>query len=116
MSCCSESVVKTETMVWTYTFPVNYDLSTFTSSFRIAESEGATVLLTVDETPTVNGSRTLCSEREVQVRIEIPDLQTLPDADPISDPWVGVFEMDVTSVTGTVTRIDYGEFVLEKGV
>ena len=117
MSCCDDiTAVKTETFDWTWTFSDDFDLTGYTARFRIAESQGASVLMEIVQIATVNDSRTVVTTSTVRTVINVPDLVTLPNGNPVSDPWVGVFECDLISPIGEVTRLDYGDFVLEKGV
>jgi len=116
MSCCGENAVKTETYDVSYIFPVDYSVTGFIARIRISESEGDAILLQVADTPNPNGSYTLCSGNVVRIVITVPDLVLLPNGDPISDPWVGVFEVDLIDTIGYTTRLDHGAFVLEKGV
>lgn len=110
MSCCEGmTIVKTEGIQVTYSFPDNgVDLTGYTASMRIAASEGATVLLTV--AGTVSTSSVVFYSPPATVKAAIPD------GTPISEPWYGVFETDVTSPGGVVSRIESGSFVAEKGV
>lgn len=116
MSCSSHTARKTANFVRTYVFKGDYDFSAYTAELRIAESEGAEVLLTVDGSGTGNGSITACAELSVSFDVTPADLQTLPDADPVSDPWEGVMEFAITAPDGTVTVIDHGSLSVEKGV
>jgi len=118
MSCDCEGIeaVKTETFVLTYVFPDDIDMDQYSSQIRIAESEGATVLFQAGPFSGPNGSVTQTSGSMSMITIQKADLITLPNGDPVSEPWVGVFEVDLTHVSGNVTRLDYGPFVLEKGV
>lgn len=119
MSCDCEGMeaVKTETLVVTYVFPDDIDMNQYSSQIRIAESEGATVLFQAGPFSGTNGSVTQTNGHMSMITVQKADLAALPNATPISDPWVGVFEVDLTHApTGNVTRLDYGAFILEKGV
>lgn len=110
MSCCDGlTIVKTEGIQLTYNFPAKrVDLTNYSATLRVSASEGATVLLTVAGIVTATTVVFYSPPATVQAAI--------PNATPISDPWVGVFEADVTSPSNVVSRIDSGTFIAEKGV
>lgn len=113
MSCCDDDLtcVKTEGLQLRYIFPDTgsqaVDLTGYTGQIRIAASEGATVLLSASATVTTN---------VVAFSIAPATLQTLPNGSPVSEPWVGVFEVDITSPASRVTRVQHGAIIVEKGV
>ncbi|QTC88116.1 hypothetical protein [Brevundimonas pondensis] len=86
------------------------------ASFRIAAQEGDAPLLTITQSATANGSATLCEGQVIVVKITVEDLDTLPLATPPADPWVGWFEADFTQIDGTVTSLDRGPFILQRGI
>lgn len=110
MSCCDGlTIVKTEGVQETYIFSAaKVNLTGYTASLRVSASEGAAVLLNVAGIVTATTVVFYASPATVQAAI--------PNATPISDPWIGVFEMDVVSPSNVVSRIDSGTFVAEKGV
>lgn len=107
MDCCDGlTFVRTEGVQLTYDFPKSVDLTSWTAQMRIAASEGATVLLTV--AGAVTAQRVSFTTA--------PGLSSIPNANPVSDPWVGVFEVDLTAPGGQVERLHHGSVAIEKGV
>jgi hypothetical protein len=108
MNCCAElECVKTEGLQLSYSFTDDFDLTGYSAEIRIALSEGDTVLLTAAGTVAV---------RTVSFYIPPATLQTLPNGVPVSAPWIGAFEVNITSPASFVTRLDFGTIVVEKGV
>lgn len=117
MSCNSRKAVKTEHWVVSYVDPSGtLDFSDYGAELKIAVAEGSTALLTVNLSATANGSNIIVAPSAIVVTVTPDDLATLPDGDPVTEPWVGAFELIITSVGGTKTRVDHGAFVLEKGI
>lgn len=116
MSCDEFAFAKTEDAVWSYSFPPDMDLTGYGCTARIAASEGAMALLSLSGSVTPNGSKATVASQSVVVTITSSDLQALPDGSPVSDPWVGVFEVILISNDGVKTRLDHGSFVLSKGI
>lgn len=117
MSCNGVEAIRTEDFVRSYIdLTGRLDFTNYTASFRIAAKEGDPPLLSVSQSATPNGSSTLCQGQSITVGIRPDDLQTLPLASPVSDPWVGWFEADITNLSGIVTSLDRGSFVLHRGI
>lgn len=117
MSCNSRKAIKPEGWPIAYVdLSDRLDFSDFGAELKIAAAEGSPSLLTVNLSATPNGSVITMTPGAVVVTVTPDDLDTLPDGDPVTEPWVGVFQLIITSVGGSKTVIDSGAFVLEKGI
>lgn len=98
-------------------FPTSVDLTDYTGSLVIRASlSAASPLLTVNMTPTGNGSVMTFSGRLASVLIDREDIDALPlnAADPAKD-YVGWFEWVVTAPTGLTSRLQQNPCIVERG-
>ncbi len=116
MSCESVTANKKNHFVLSYIFPASYDFTGFVPEMRIAASEGASVLLTINSTETANGSLAQVTDNTIIFTVTPADLQSLPNGSPVSAPWEGRFEADVTSPGGIVSLLEKRALSVEKGV
>lgn len=116
MSCSGIRASKTADKGRTYTLPRDRDLTGYAVTVTIAEEEGDTPLLTLTGIATANGSIASATGNAITLLFKAADLQTLPNGTPISDPWVGMCEVRVTSPTGLVSLIERTAFILDKGI
>lgn len=119
MSCDGLEVVKTADAPLFWTSEVSTDdYSDWTARFQVRASEGASgaALLDLTETPTGNGSYARAITSGFEVLIKSADLDLLPDASPVSEPWEGVFQLVVTDPDGVANDFDSGVFVAKQGV
>lgn len=98
--------------------PSTTDLTGYTAEFVVRATESAaTALLTVNMTPTGNGSVIVISGNLITLRLKQDDLLTLPDnATDADDPYVGVCEMVVVAPSGLRSRVWFLPIIVEKGV
>lgn len=116
MSCEAVTANKKTHFVRSYVFPESYDFTGFEPEMRIAASEGASPLLTINTTETANGSIAQAEGRSIIFTVTPADLQSLPNGSPVSSPWVGVFEADVTAPTYVISLLEKRVLSVEKGV
>lgn len=116
MSCGGIRASKTTDKPRTYTFPADRDLSGYAVTVTVAEEEGDTPLLTLTAVATANGSSAVTIGSIISILFKALDLQTLPDGDPVTEPWIGMCEVRVTSPTGLVSLIERTAFILDKGI
>ena len=98
-------------------FPASIDLTDYTGSlvFR-ASLSSASALLTINLTPTGNGSVMTFSGRLASALIAKEDIDALPlnAGDPAQD-YVGWFEWVATAPTGLTSRIQQNPLIVERG-
>lgn len=117
MSCNSRTAVKPEGWTISYVDPTGtMDFSDYGAELKIAAAEGSPPLLTVGLSATPNGSSIVVAPSAIVVTVTPADLDTLPDGSPVTEPWVGVFQLMLTSVGGEKILLDSGAFVLKKGI
>lgn len=102
----------------TYTFPADYDFTGWTAlgEIKAAQGDADPALLAISDTATANGSVSDCAGRTVSFFFARDDLQALPDADPVSDPWVGIWQAVLTDPNGVIHQLDMTSFIVDKGV
>lgn len=98
-------------------FPASIDLTDYDGSLVIRASLSAvSPLLTVNTTPTVNGSVMTFAGRLASVLLAKEDVETLPlnATDPAKD-YVGWFEWVATAPTGLTSRVQQNPCIVERG-
>lgn len=95
-----------------YSFPASVDLTGYTATFSVAASEGSATLLALSGTATANGSIITVTGQSISILLKAADLATLPSG----DPWVGLYQVRLTSQTGVTTRIDQDNIEVAGGV
>jgi len=102
----------------TYTPNEGFSFSTFSAQMQVRLYEGApgSPLLNVTMSATPNGSRFDIVGSSLVLTIDRQDLETLPVADPISDPIAFVYDIIITDLTGFSSRLVSGPFIMLEGV
>ena len=120
MSCCGTKIQEPRNadLRITYTPNEGFSFSTFTAQMQVRVSEGAAdpALLNITMAPTANNSRFDIVGSSLVLTISKEDLESLPQADPVSDPAVFVYDVVITDATGFSTNMVSGPFILFEGV
>lgn len=98
--------------------PSTTDLTDYSAEFVVRATESAaSALLTVNETPTVNGSVIVLAANLITLTLKADDLQTLPDnSTDADDPYEAICELVIVSAAGLRTRVFLLPIIVEKGV
>lgn len=98
-------------------FPASIDLTDYTGSLVVRASlSAASPLLTVNQTPTANGSVMTFEGRLASVLITKEDIDALPlNATDAALDYEGWFEWVVTAPTGLTSRLQQNPFIVERG-
>jgi len=120
MGCCGTKIQisRNEDLRRTYKPNPGFTLSTYTARMQVREYEGAPdpPLLDVAMAATPNGSRFDVVGSSLVMTVDKLDLETLPVADPISDPITLDYDIVITDATGFTTRLVHGPFIVIEGV
>lgn len=102
----------------TYTPQRGFSFAGFTAQMQVRTHEGAPdpALLDIGMAATVNGSAFSVVGETMVLTIKREDLETLPEADPVSDPAYFVYDILMIDQTGFVNKFLSGPFVMTKGV
>ncbi len=95
-----------------YTFPNAYSFGGWSYDMQIRDSEGGTLRLTIP----AGASNVTFSGDQVILKIKAAELQTLPLGSPISEPWVGVYDIHLIDPEGFRNYFVGGDFIVNEGV
>lgn len=100
------------------TFPEGFAFSGATIQMQVREYQGApgSSLLTLSLTETAFGSKFTFIGNRIHLLIEKADLEALPVASPVSDPWVGEYDIIITTAGFVSQYLIGGPFVVNMGV
>ena len=118
MSCATNlTAYRNADYVMNTTFPVGFAFFGATIKMQVREYAGApTALLTVSDVASVNGSVFVFIGNRINLLVKKADLQLLPEANPVSDPYVGVYDIIITDTDGVENYLFGGFFILQQGV
>lgn len=89
----------------------------YTAEFVVRATETSAPLLTVNMTPTLNGSVIVIAGSLITLRLKRLDLQTLPDnAGDANEPYLAECELVVIAPTGLRSRVWMLPMIVEKGI
>ena len=100
------------------TFPPLYNFSGAAIRMQVRTSPGAggAPLLDVTLAPNANGSLFSFVGNRIDLLIQKADLEALPGGSPISAPWVGAYDIIITSASGIENYLFGGDFIVLEGV
>lgn len=100
------------------TFPPLYNFSGATIKMQIRNSAGepGAALVEVTGSPSFYGSVFTFVGNRIDLLIKAADLGDLPDGTPVTEPWVGAYDILVTDAFGVVSYLIGGDFIVLEGV
>lgn len=89
----------------------------YTAEFVVRATETSAALLTVNLTPTANGSVIVIAGSLITLRLKMLDLQALPDNSlDANEPYLAECELVVIAPTGLRSRVWLLPIIVEKGI
>lgn len=100
----------------TYRFPPAITFVSARMQIRASQGAPGAALLNITLAPTSAGSAFAFTGSSILLVIKRADLEALPVSSPVSDPWIGEYDIILTNAAGIESYFLGGSFTVLEGV